>query len=132
MTFEKNIRKFENRFDARIKDSGYAYDSSNVDFYSHEDFSYTASMDAYHVKKVKTVSIDMTENSLYNLLDYLEFCERGHNRYRSSDNDDMSSYKRYYTEIMCKNHEEEKIRKEHPALQDAWEQYEAMKILLTK
>jgi hypothetical protein len=134
MTFEKNIREFENRFDARIKDSGYAYDSSNVDFYSHEDFSYTASMDAYHVKKVKTVSICMTENSLYNLLDYLEFCEQDRIRHLSTDSDydGISTRQKYYDEIMREKYDEEKLRKQHPALQDAWEQYEAMKILITK
>jgi hypothetical protein len=129
MIFEQKIEKFERRYDARVQDSGYAYDMR-----INTDFLYTTSIDAYHAKKVKTVSVNMTEHSLYNLLDYLDYCEQSSSRHRSVDSqyDDTPVRRKYYEDIMKARHEEEKLRKQHPALQDAWEQYEAMKILLTK
>lgn len=132
MIFEQKIEKFERRYDARVQDSGYAYDMRNT------DFLYPASMDAsypsYYAKKVKTVSVNMTESSLYNLLDYLDYCEQDRSRHISSnsDYDGISTRQKYYDAIMREKYDEEKLRKQYPALQDAWEQYEAMKILLTK
>jgi hypothetical protein len=133
MIFEQKIEKFERRYDARVQDSGYAYDMRNT------EFLYTASMDAdaYHAKKakkVKTVSVNMTEYALYNLLDYLDYCEQDRFRHISSnsDYDGISTRQKYYDATMRERYDEEKLRKQHPALQDAWEQYEAMKILLTK
>jgi hypothetical protein len=129
MIFEQKIEKFERRYDARVQDSGYAYDMR-----INTDFLYTTSMDAYHAKKVKTVSVNMTEYALYNLLDYLDYCEQDRIRHISSnsDYDGISTRQKYYDATMREKYDEEKLRKQHPALQDAWEQYEAMKILLTK
>ncbi len=128
MEFERKIDKFERRYDARVQDSGYAYDMSVA------TFTYTPTIDAFPVNKIKTVSVNMSEHALYNLLDYLEYCEQDRIRHLSTDSDydGVSTRQKYYDEIMREKYDEEKLRKQHPALQDAWEQYEAMKILLTK
>lgn len=130
MEFERKIDKFERRYDARVQESGYAYDMRDI------AYPYLANMDAYSyaqtARKIKTVSVNMTESSLYNLLDYLDYLERVTRNPADISDHSVSTRERYYSEIMNARYNEEKLRKQHPALQDAWEQYEAMKILLTK
>ena len=131
---KKKIEKFEKQFNAKVSETGrvvpsYHYDFGGISY----DRRHDAFDDKYYVEK--EYKIVLSDQDLYNLMDFVDWSANQRNTfiyYGSDSTEPDPSEKKYYREIMRERYEDEKCRKMYPALQDAWEQYQAMKLLLTK
>lgn len=131
---KKKIEKFEKQFNAKVNETGRVVPSYSYDF---GGISYNNRYDAFDAKYYveKEYKIVLSDQDLYNLMDFVDWSanQRDNYRYYGTGNPEPDpSEKKYYREIMQERYEDEKYRKMYPALQDAWEQYQAMKLLLTK
>lgn len=131
---KKKIEKFEKQFNAKVNETGRVVPSYHYDF---GGISYDNRYDAFDAKYYaeKEYKIVLSDQDLYNLMDFVDWSssQRENYRYYGIGNQEPEpSEKKYYREIMREQYEDEKCRKMYPALQDVWEQYQAMKLLLTK
>lgn len=96
-------------------------------YYRYDDRLYPYEMD-YHMEEIPVYSIQMTSLDMEAFFDYIHHLENRVDRYE--DYTDAKYFVDHRYDEFAENAREEKLRRENPALQDAWEQYQALKIML--
>lgn len=96
-------------------------------YYRYDD-AYPRDAD-YYVEEIPVYSIQMTSLDMEAFFDYINHLENRVDRY--GDYTDAKYFVDHRYDEFAENAREEKLRRENPALQDAWEQYQAMKALLS-
>ena len=125
---EKMIKKLERNFNATIRQDHSVRRAVAPTSYSYmyDDYPRNYRSD-YIVEDVPVYSISMTDIDMQAFFDYINHLED--RAYTYGYNDSKYFVDRRYDEF-TKDAQEERLHREHPALQDAWEQYQAFKIML--
>ena len=124
--YDRQVRNLKSRFDARIVTAGerkhIPYSRMSMDM-TRSEINATIQ---YETEQV--VAIKMGERDLEKFFDYLDWLENDSRHYPIQY--DENRFIQYLHMKMDEEYHEKKLRDQNPALRDAWEQYQALKILL--
>lgn len=125
---DRQVRNLKSRFDAQIVSAGerkhIPYSRMSMDMTRPE----LGAMIQYETEQV--VAIKMGERDMGRFLDYIDWLERNPPIAQGYAQMEENAFIRHTKEKMDEEYHEKKLRDQTPALQDAWEQYQALKIML--